>query len=176
MRYVLMSPEPGTAGNLSNNGSVEEDCKAVLENREVRGESLAGVVENGAGVVVEKDYYRCNGELPKRDEVVAYSLAGRPDPIIKQIRAVPGDRFELRQSGDEKWQIAVNGKILKTSEGEEYEIGLSGWKMLSLYEKDYKGVVPEGAYLILGNQPGGTLDSTKFGLVSIKDFYGRVQI
>ena len=47
-------------------------------------------------------------------------------------------------------------------------------RLLALYEKDYQGVIPAGAFLILGNAPGGSLDSTQFGLVSQEDLEGKV--
>jgi len=46
--------------------------------------------------------------------------------------------------------------------------------MLSLYERDYKGVIPKNAYLILGNLVEGSLDSSRFGLVGKSDFLGKV--
>jgi type IV secretory pathway protease TraF len=51
-----------------------------------------------------------------------------------------------------------------------------GYRVLSLYEKDYKGIIPEDAYLILGNLPQGSLDSSHFGLVGKKDILGKVRV
>jgi hypothetical protein len=51
-----------------------------------------------------------------------------------------------------------------------------GYRLLSLYEKDYKGIIPEDAYLILGNLPQGSLDSSHFGLVGKKDILGKVSV
>ena len=48
--------------------------------------------------------------------------------------------------------------------------------MLSLYEENYKGVIPENAYLILGNLSGGSLDITHFGFVNKKDILGKVKL
>jgi hypothetical protein len=35
-------------------------------------------------------------------------------------------------------------------------------------------VIPKDAYLILGNLPNGTIDSSAFGLVAKTDILGRV--
>jgi type IV secretory pathway protease TraF len=48
--------------------------------------------------------------------------------------------------------------------------------MLSLYEKDYKGVIPENAYLLLGNLIFGSLDSTHFGLIDKSGIVAKVEI
>ena len=46
--------------------------------------------------------------------------------------------------------------------------------MLSLYENDYKGMIPSKAYLILGNLSGGSLDASRFGLIDRSDILGKV--
>jgi len=48
--------------------------------------------------------------------------------------------------------------------------------MLSLYERDYKGVIPENAYLLLGNRASGSVDSTTFGLVDKSGIVAKVEI
>jgi type IV secretory pathway protease TraF len=48
--------------------------------------------------------------------------------------------------------------------------------MLSLYEKDYKGVIPKNAYLLLGNRISGSVDSTTFGLVEKSDIIAKVEL
>lgn len=47
-------------------------------------------------------------------------------------------------------------------------------KLLQLYENSFKGIIPENTYIILGNQPEGTLDSTRFGLVDKSGIIGKV--
>jgi type IV secretory pathway protease TraF len=47
--------------------------------------------------------------------------------------------------------------------------------MLSLYEKDYKGIIPQNTYLILGDQPSGSVDSSVFGLVDKSDILGKAE-
>ena len=74
------------------------------------------------------------------------------------------------------WQILVNGKVLKNSEGKAYLLNEQRKKILSLYEKDYNGVIPENAYLVLGNLPEGSMDSTRFGLIGKSSIIAKVEL
>ena len=151
--------------------TITKDCSYRIEKETVRGTSLSGLVEDGDEVFLHYGYFEC-GEI-ERGDIVAYSYAGNENPIIKIIKAVPGDKFELKEEGG-KWKILVNGESAKNSTGEEYVLGERAHKMLSLYERDYGGAIPSGAYLLLGNLAGGTLDSTHFGLVSKEDILGAI--
>ncbi len=152
--------------------SPEPNCPYQEEKRAVRGDSLSGLIENGATVKILFNYYKCRD--PQRGDIIAYHYAAKTDPIIKIVKGVPGDTLGLKtQNG--KWLILLNGEIVKNSKSEEYEIDGSGERMLSLYIKDYKGVIPEGAYLLLGNLKNGSLDSTRFGLVGKEDILGKVE-
>ena len=46
--------------------------------------------------------------------------------------------------------------------------------MLELYINDYQGVIPANAYLILGNQAEGSLDSIRFGLIGKEGIVGKI--
>jgi len=63
---------------------------------------------------------------------------------------------------------------LKNSNNQDYCLSEQSHKMLALYENDYKGVIPGDSYLILGNLPEGSLDSSRFGLISKLDISGKV--
>jgi len=87
---------------------------------------------------------------------------------------VRGDKFELSET-DRGWNILINGKILKNSEGNPYLVTGKSYEMLSLYEKDYGKSLLENTYLILGNIVQGSLDSTRFGLIDKSDILGKVE-
>jgi hypothetical protein len=74
------------------------------------------------------------------------------------------------------WNILVNRDVLKNSEDESYFLGSQGFRMLSIYEKEYEGVIPLDTYLILGNLSGGSVDSTRYGLVNKVDILGKAEI
>jgi signal peptidase I len=108
--------------------------------------------------------------------VILYSYAGSENPLIKIIKGIPGDKFKLEKIENTlTWRILINNKPSKNSKDKEYIISERGYNMLSLYERDYKGIIPQNAYLILGNQPGGSLDSTTFGLIDKTDILGKVE-
>lgn len=159
--------------SFSDNFAIENktDCVDKIEDRVVRGNSLSGLVENGQTVKILFGFYNCN-KIQKGD-MVAYNYAGNPEPIIKVVKGIHGDKFELKKS-DAGWHILINNQIIKNSEGKPYLISGNKYKMLSLYERDYKGVIPENTYLILGNIPVGTSDSSRFGLIDKSDIFGKV--
>lgn len=148
-----------------------KDCKITEEQRVVRGESLAGVLENGNKVRVEFDYYNCKDV--NRGDIVIYHYAGSVDPLVKIVKAIPGDKWDLKPSGN-SWNIIVNGEALKTAQGAPYLVGGHGYLILFPYLRDYKGIMPGNTYIILGNNANGSLDSTSFGLVDKGDFLGKV--
>ena len=150
-----------------------ERCEVQAEERIVRGGSLSPLIESGDTVKVLFGYYNCH--KIKRNDVVAYYYAGNKDPLIKIVRGVPGDSFKLEQTEQGAWYIIINGKILKNSAGEPYLVSGKRYEMLALYEKDYKGVIPEQAYLIMGNLISGAMDSTRYGLVHKNDILAKAE-
>ncbi|KKU19698.1 MAG: hypothetical protein UX29_C0001G0081 [Parcubacteria group bacterium GW2011_GWA2_46_10] len=149
-----------------------QDCVTGVEERIVRGSSLTGLVEDGETVQIYFGYYKCN-EV-QREDIVIYNYAGDTNPIIKVVKGIAGDKFDLEETAGDGWHILINGGVLKNSEGQPYLIDGKGFKMLSLYSKDYDHVIPDNAYLIMGNQVNGSTDSTRFGLVHKDDFLGMV--
>jgi len=151
--------------------SQKEGCAIKMEERIVRGNSLSPLIENGDTVKVLFGYYDCNDI--KRNDIVLYSYAGNEDPLIKIVKGIPGDKFALQKTQVGCWNILINDKILENSQNSPYCISEQGYKMLSLYEKDYQGVIPEDAYLIMGNLISGATDSTRYGLVHKNDILGK---
>ncbi|MDP3990767.1 MAG: signal peptidase I [Candidatus Nealsonbacteria bacterium] len=149
-----------------------EECQVKPEEKIVRGGSLDPLIKDGEIVKVFWGYYDCNDI--KRDDVVLYSYAGNEAPLIKIVRGVPGDKFNLWQT-DGGWHILINGEVLKNSEGIPYLISGKRYEMLSLYEKDYGGIIPKDAYLIMGNLVSGSIDSTRYGLIDKSDILGKVE-
>ena len=143
-------------------------ARAPLERRVVRGESMTGIFESGDEVALEPAYYQ--DHAPAHGDVVVYNPRR---PIIKVVRGVAGDRFAVVQRG-EQWNLAINGELAVTTRGEPYSLDAQAQRMIGLYERDYHGVIPSDACLILGNTPTGSLDSTRLGLVARSDLVGRV--
>ena len=158
---------PALINKSDVNNCVSEERPVIL-----RGNSLSGFLEPGAELKILVDYYKCH-ELG-REDVIAYNYAGDNVPIVKIVKAIKGDTFHLKQSGN-CWNILINGEITKNSQNLPYCISENGYKMLSLYENDYKNIIPKDAYLILGNLTGGSLDSTQFGLIGKTDILSKVE-
>lgn len=145
-------------------------CPTQEKMLKIRGDSLSGLIEDGAVMRVIVGYYKCH-EVGRGD-IVVYDYPGG-SPLAKIAKGIPGDRFHLEKYRPGCWIIRLNGQVLKNSKKIPYCIGEHGYRMLSSYEKTYGGVIPQDACLILGNQPEGTLDSTRFGLVGRVDLLGR---
>ncbi|MDZ4221864.1 MAG: S26 family signal peptidase, partial [Patescibacteria group bacterium] len=93
--------------------------------------------------------------------------------LVKSVKAIPGDRLGLAEQPGGS-HILVNGEILVNSEGEPYLLPEHKAAMIGLYIRDYAGVIPDGAYLVLGNLVRGSTDSTIFGLVDAGRIKGKV--
>ncbi len=149
-----------------------DDCVSATRLVKVRGSSLSGLVEDGDTLKIFVDYYKCH--KIERGDLVVYQYASNQDPLVKIVKGIEGDKFRLEKSPLScGWNLLINGSILKNSSAAPYCLSAQGFRMLSLYENDYKGVIPAGALLILGNSVGGSLDSTRFGLIDNKDLMGK---
>ena len=145
-------------------------CPVQTKIETVEGTSLAGLFEPGSRVRAQYGYYACHE--PARGDLVLYRYAGEKNLLIKIIKAVPGDTMALKKN-PQGTRILINGSALTNSSGEVYQLSDERARLLSLYVRDYHGVIPEAAYLIFGNLVTGTLASSQFGLVSRQDLIGR---
>lgn len=146
-------------------------CTYHERKQTVRGSSLSPLVEDGRAVLLADDFYECYSI--KREDIVEISLGGHT--IAKIIKAIPGDKIAVRKSSDERgWHIIINGRVVKNSQAIPYNLSDSTEKLLGLYIKDYNGIIPQEAYLVLGNNPYGTFDSTRFGLVPKSTIIGKI--
>lgn len=159
--------------NDSGRTSEIQDCFVETKEMIVQGNSLEPLVMSGQTVKALFGYYSCH-EI-KREDVVLFDYAGSKNPVIKIVKGISGDKFELKQSGS-GWNIFINDKLAKNSESKPYLITGNAYKMLSLYEKDYKGIIPENAYLLLGDRVSGSIDSTTFGLIDKSGIVAKVEI
>jgi len=148
-------------------------CVEKIETVQVRDNSLTPLLNQGDNVKLYYGFYKCN--QPQFGDIIAYHYTGNKEaPLAKIIKAVPGDRWEIRKDNEEFYQIFVNGTALKNSEGKIYQISEENAKVLKLYAQSYP-IIPNEAYLILGNLTAGTVDSTKFGLISKNDIVGKIE-
>ena len=145
------------------------DCAPKIEQREARGASLAGLSSSSGTIKIDFGFYSCNDV--QREDLVAY--AENAVTIVKIVKGLPGDKFHLEQAGD-GWRILINGEPAENALKEPYLLNERGYKLLSLYERGYDGVIPPNDYLLLENLAGGALDSGRFGLIDKDDILGKV--
>lgn len=132
----------------------------------IQSNTLQGVLEPGTTITIIENYYSTN--TPQRNDVIAFNHA-REGTVIKIIKGISGDSFRVENN-----RIILNNQTLTNNQGQEYVISDRAQILLRLYERDYKRQIPQGAYLILGNTPTQDTGSSRFGLVHISDFEGRV--
>ncbi|MGE4554826.1 MAG: signal peptidase I [Candidatus Paceibacterota bacterium] len=161
-------------GELSFDNDIKSaDCLISVKEMIVRGNSFSPYINPDTKIKALFNYYDCH-EI-KRGDIVLFNYAGNKNPLLKVVKGVPGDKFELREA-EGGWNIVINNKIVKNFEGQPYLISGNRYKMLALYEKDYNGTIPKNAYLLLSNQVGGSIDSTRFGLVDKNGIIAKVEI
>lgn len=159
-----------TSHGIADNST---DYEVEVEQFEVHGSSLAPLINPGETIKLLYGYY--DNHPVEREDIIAYDYAGNDAPIIKIVKAIPGDSWHLEKSDQEdSYQIIVNNKPLRNSEDILYQIPESNIQTLKLYAESYP-TLPENTYLILGNQVGGSLDSTRFGLIDRSGIIGKVE-
>ena len=175
-RFSFFNKEPQISFRDQTVNTIDlksQDCSIKIEEMTVRGSSLDPLIKPEQTIKALFGYYNCH-EI-ERGDVVLFDYAGNKNPLIKVVKGIPGDKFELRET-EGGWNIIVNNKYVKNFEGKPYLIFGNRYKMLALYERDYKGVIPENAYLLLSNQVAGSIDSTAFGLVDKSGIIAKVEI
>lgn len=149
---------------------IDSSCITSIEKKQVRGTSLTGLTNDGSSVILAYGFYNCNAIL--LNDIVAYKYGGSKIPLIKIVKALPGNTFHIIQK-DDFYYIEVNKQAVTYSTGLVFKLPQQEYAMLKMYEEAYHGVIPPDSYLILGNR-SGTTDSGKFGLVSKADILGKV--
>ncbi|PIR88124.1 MAG: signal peptidase I [Candidatus Harrisonbacteria bacterium CG10_big_fil_rev_8_21_14_0_10_45_28] len=161
----------GISALLLGQISSAKNCQMKTKEFVISGTSMSGIIESGERVQVEMGFYTCN-EI-KRGDVVVHQFSPDKDPLIKMVRAIPGDTWGF-EVGNKDINLVVNGEILLNSKGQAYKISEGSMGLLKLYYDEHDGKIPLGAYMILGNKASGSFDSTRFGLVSKNDILGKV--
>lgn len=145
--------------------SAKDSCAPRFESVIVNGDSMSPLLKNQQELQLDLNYYSCH--TIQAGDLVVFEIPGRKNRIIKKIFAVPGDTYKYRNN-----QIEINGKILKNSAGENYNIQS---KMLELYASSYP-VLPKDSYLVLGDQPRGSFDASRMGFIDRQQIVGKVQL
>ena len=149
-------------------------CPITKKIYTVRGESMSPLLREGQDITGLLGYYACH--KVERGDIILYELPGKENFIVKKVVGIPGDSFAVQEGGISlNWNIIINGSLLGNSAGAAYTLDEQHHKILSLYERDYAGEIPGGAYILFGDALSGSLDSTQFGFAQKSRIMGKVE-
>ena len=133
----------------------------VAEARYIPSSSMEPTLQINDRLIIEKMTYRFN--KPERGDVVVFNATEAlkeqnfHDAFIKRIIGLPGDKVVVRNG-----QVKVNGKIIREAyikEKPNYNYG--------------PVIVPQGNYLVLGDNRNNSYDSHYWGFVPKDKIIGR---
>ncbi len=159
----------------------------VAEARYIPSGSMEPTLQIDDRLIVDKVSYRVSN--PQRGDIVVFDPTETlqkkykaTDAFIKRVIGLPGDVVEVRND-----RVTINGKTLK----ENYPSTVHPDQMTELYAKlqqknpntgswspdakgpDWKGKVPAGAYLVLGDHRSNSLDGRSWGFVPKNKIVGK---
>lgn len=133
----------------------------------VDGLSMDPTLEDGDRVVVNKFIYDLADV--EQDDVIVFN-SNEDSAYVKRVIGVPGDNVEMVDR-----KVYVNGEPLQ----EDYVVhqGESYMDNFTLSDMDVEdGEIPEGHYLVLGDNRPISRDSRDFGLITEDAIIGEVQL
>jgi signal peptidase I len=135
----------------------------LVQPHQVRGNSMLPNFYDGEYLLTDKVSYRL-GE-PGRGDVVVFKAPKNQDyDYIKRIIGAPGDRIVIRNS-----KIYINGEELKEPYLPEDFITSGG----SFWREGEEIIIPEGEYLVLGDNRSHSSDSREWGAVPADNIVGK---
>ena len=150
---------------------VQQSCYSV-EQKTVRGYSMEPRLYENNTIQVLMKYYDCHDV--KRGDVVLAEYPGHPDGlIVKNVKAIPNDTLSFANDTD-GWHIVVNGITLTNSKGIPYVFSESRIQLLKSYDTAGLGIIQSPWYLLMGEVPEGSSDSSRYGLFSKDMIVGKV--
>ena len=127
----------------------------------VAGNSMLPVLHAGRQVTVRLDDF-----LPLRHgDLVAVQLKNRPNPMVKRVVAVSGDRLSIIDG-----MLWINNEKLEP----ELVMDIRRWHFTIRQLQNYNWTIPPGNIFILGDNRQNSLDSRRLGLISIGQVIGKV--
>lgn len=126
----------------------------------VKGDSMIPTLKNNQILLLNKIGYKFN-EIKRYDIVVIKT--GKSE-IIKRIIGLPGETIEYRNN-----LLYVNGHEVKS----DYNYDTDDFTLKSICNCDS---IPQGKYLVLGDNRAVSSDSRIIGLIDEKDIKGKANI
>lgn len=135
----------------------------VVSLQQVVGPSMNPNYKDGDILILNKLVYRF--KKPSRFEVVAIKYQDTKY-FIKRVIGLPGEKIEYKEG-----KLYINDKVIEepfeTTKVDDFNLSVLGYE-----------TIPEGYYLVVGDNRENSLDSRspQVGLIKEKDFIGKVMI
>lgn len=155
-----------TGSGLSIDQAKMLSCEVRFSKKTVEGDSMEPFIKNGQELLLLEDFYKACNEKPKVWDIVAHRYGGQKHALIKAVRATDEDEIEVLQNA-----LKINGSLLKNSAGQTYIFTPGELNLINLYIRDRH--IPKDSYLLFGDNVSNSIDSRKFGAVSLEDFLGK---
>lgn len=165
-RSYSLLPFPVALGGNAGHAGAFSTCTYKMVR--VHGSSMAPVIAAGSTHPAIFGHAVCLGPF-KRDDIVLLRNPSSDAPLLKRIIAKTGDRFTLQNN-----YLVINGDKARNSAGTPYRFDGARADMLRLYINDYNGRIPEDTFLLLGERPHGSQDSSRLGLISKSAIIARL--
>jgi len=131
----------------------------VIGLQQVVGPSMSPNYKEGDILVVNKLSYKFRN--PKREEVVVVSQSEKY--MIKRVIGLPGDIIEYKDN-----KLYINNQEYKESYLKD-DVITNDFKLSDI---GVEGAIPEGKYLVLGDNRTNSLDGRNYGLIDKKQIIG----
>jgi len=138
----------------------------VLQPHKIKGDSMQPNFPNGEYLLTDKVTYRFR--QPERGEVIVFEAPGaNGEEFIKRIIALPGESIYLKGG-----KVYINaGQLI-----EPYLAGSIHTSASTFLKEEKEIVVPEGHYLVMGDNRPASSDSRTWGFVAKDKITGRAWI
>lgn len=137
---------------------------------------MTEILKKGQPATLLTHFYKCNPV--KKNDLVYFRFSEHIDPVIRIVKGVPGDRYQLVEDKSRKgqWTISINGELILdgSSPGQPYLMASNSVPPLKTYELSRGGLLREDEYIVLSTRSPSLSDSTNLGLISKNSFVGKV--
>lgn len=146
------------------------DREEVMEMADVL---MTGTIDKGEKFKASFGWYKCHAV--ERNDIVLLKVPGTQKQVVKIVRALKGDRFEVvREPITRSWALKINSTLLMYK-NKPYFFGDDQFKpTLQIFEKSHKQTLGENEYIVFSGVPPGFEDSSNFGIVSSEEFVAKV--
>ncbi len=151
--------------------------------------SMQPTIVEGDRILVNKMAYRLelpftdiplmNTGLPERGDIIVFNSDKADTRLVKRIIGLPGDSVAMQDN-----ELIINGEVLRYTPGdtslqriEHLEGAAHGIQILPRFnaiDSFPRVIVPEGHYLVLGDNRNNSSDSRVYGFVPGSELQGKV--